>query len=185
MTKTNAYTLLCVAIRAVVVWVAATSLVGLPLAIHAARSGASDGPSGWLMLLAAGVIFSVLALVWLFADKLAKLALSRPQDPAFESNLEPREWLGLAISIIGAWFLFVALKDGAYLSIRWIAISRTTQGSLTLDNGLGELLPDAIALVIEVGLAMGFLLRGPGIANLIHRWRYGHLVAKSAGSADS
>ncbi len=87
-------------------------------------------------------------------------------------------WLGLAISVIGAWFLFVALKDAAYLSVRWVIFSRAQPGSLTLDNGLDQLLPDAIATVFELVLATVFLLRGRGISNLIHRWRYGDLVVE-------
>ena len=86
--------------------------------------------------------------------------------------------LRLAISVIGAWFLFVALKDAAYLLVRWVIFSRTMPGSLTLDNGLDRLLPDALATVFEAVLATVFLLRGSGISNLIHRWRYGDLVAE-------
>jgi hypothetical protein len=104
--------------------------------------------------------------------------LSSPKEQVFESELEPRVWLGLAISVIGAWFLFVALKDAAYLLMRWVIFSRAMPGSLTLDNGLDRLLPDALATVFEAVLATVFLLRGSGISNLIHRWRYGDLVAE-------
>ena len=172
MTRTNAYTLLCIAIRAVIVWVAANALVGVPALLFAIRRGEMPLGSGGTSLATMATVLGLLALAWIFADKLARLALSSPKE------LEPRVWLGLAISVIGAWFLFVALKDAAYLLVRWVIFSRTMPGSLTLDNGLDRLLPDALATVFEAVLATVFLLRGSGISNLIHRWRYGDLVAE-------
>jgi len=178
VTRTNAYTLLCIAIRAVIVWVAANALVGFPALLLAIRRGEMPLGSGGTSLAIVATVLGLLALAWLFADKLARLALSSPTEQVFESDLEPRVWLGLAISVIGAWFLFVALKDAAYLSVRWVIFSRAQPGSLTLDNGLDQLLPDAIATVFELVLATVFLLRGRGISNLIHRWRYGDLVVE-------
>ena len=178
MTRTNAYTLLCIAIRAVIVWVAANALVGVPALLFAIRRGEMPLGSGGTSLATMATVLGLLALAWIFADKLARLALSSPKEQVFESELEPRVWLGLAISVIGAWFLFVALKDAAYLLVRCVIFSRTMPGSLTLDNGLDRLLPDALATVFEAVLATVFLLRGSGISNLIHRWRYGDLVAE-------
>ncbi|WAC61824.1 hypothetical protein OVA13_10400 [Pseudoxanthomonas sp. SL93] len=179
MTRTNAFTLLCIAIRAVIVWVAASALVGMPAVLFALRHGDSAFGGTGVSLAVMGSVLVALALAWVFADKLARLALAGPREQVFESSLEPRVWLGLAISIIGAWFLFLALKDGAYLIVRWIMISRAMPGSLTLDNGLDQLLPDAVATVFEAILATVFLLRGRGLANLVHRWRYGSLQAES------
>lgn len=183
MTRTNAYTLLCVAIRAVVVWVAASALVALPAMLYVVRDGdiTGEGRGLGLTLAVSAVVFVLLLLAWLFADKLARLTMASPREPVFESTMEPSAWLGLAISVIGAWFLFVALKDAAYLLIRWVVVSRNMPGAFTLDNGLDQLLPDALALAIEAILALVFLLRGRGLANLIHRWRYGSLPADAAG----
>lgn len=183
MTRTNAFTLLCVAIRAVIVWVGANALVGVPAILFAVRQGEMPlgGMGTSLAVMAATLV--LLGLAWVFADKLARLALSGPREQVFESDLEPRAWLGLAISVIGAWFLFVALKDGAYLLMRWLLVSRAMPGALTLDNGLDHLLPDAVATVFEAALATVFLLRGRGIAHLIHRWRYGDLRAEPSDPA--
>jgi len=183
VTRTNAYTLLCIAIRAVIVWVAANSLVGVPSLLFAIRRGEMPLGSAGTSLAIMATVLGLLALAWLFADKLARLALSSPKEQVFESDLEPRVWLGLAISVIGAWFLFVALKDAAYLLVRWVIFSRALPGSLTLDNGLDQLLPDAVATVFEAVLAMVFLLRGRGISNMIHRWRYGDLKAEPPDAA--
>ncbi len=178
MTRTNAYTLLCVAIRAVVVWMAGTALVGVPSLLVAIRRGELPPGSEGMSLAIMATTLGILALAWLFADKLARLALSSSREQVFESDLEPRVWLGLAVSVIGAWFLFVALKDAAYLLVRWVIYSRALPGSLTLENGLDQLLPDALATVFEAVLATVFLLRGRGISNMIHRWRYGDLQAE-------
>ena len=56
-------------------------------------------PSTRRFLLSHGLTALLLVLAWLFADKLARLALARPQEPVFESRNEARTWLGLVFSI--------------------------------------------------------------------------------------
>ncbi|UBB25879.1 hypothetical protein LAG73_01955 [Pseudoxanthomonas japonensis] len=87
MTRTNAYTLLCVAIRAVVVWFSASLLLMIPGLMIAMRDGTYQGDAIWLGLAAILLPVLVPGLAWLFADKLARLALARPQEPAFESRI--------------------------------------------------------------------------------------------------
>ena len=176
MTRTNAFTLLCMTIRAVVVWVFASTLMMLPSAIFAIRS---QGDREGLAILAAvtGISLLVMALAWLFADKLARLALARPQDQVFESHLEPEAWLGLAISAIGAWFLFVALKDAAYLAFQWLMLSRAEVNVWDTHADPSGWLSNVVATVFEIVLAALFLLRGQGLARLFRRWRYGRFEA--------
>ena len=50
MTRTNAYTLLCVAIRAVVVWFFASLLLTLPGILLGVRNGGYDGGIVWLVM---------------------------------------------------------------------------------------------------------------------------------------
>jgi uncharacterized membrane protein (DUF485 family) len=173
MTKTNAYSLLCVAIRVVVVYIAATSLIAMPSLILGYRMARDDG---WVITLVIAVTFGVLIFGWVFAGKLAKLALARSTEQVFESDMEPRQWLGLAVSVIGAWFLFGVLKGGVYLIVRWVAISRQTIGWVALDDSFRQMIMDAYPLATQGILAVVFLFGGQGIANLIHRWRYGRMV---------
>lgn len=173
MTRTNAYTLLCVAIRAVVVWFFCSLLLTLPGVLFTFRQNEFGIDVIWLGVTAVLLPALVLGLVWLFADKLARLALARPQEPVFDSRIEARIWLGLAFSIIGAYFLFLALRDSVPLLIEWVILSRATPGSLLLEGESGPLLARALTLFIEAALAAVFLLQGPGLARLVHRWRYG------------
>ncbi|MBB3277902.1 MULTISPECIES: hypothetical protein [unclassified Pseudoxanthomonas] len=87
MTRTNAYTLLCVAIRAVVVWFSASLLLMTPGLMIAMRDGTYQGDAIWLGLAAILLPALVPGLAWLFADKLTRLALARPQESVFESRI--------------------------------------------------------------------------------------------------
>ena len=115
MTRTNAFTLLCIAIRAVIVWVAANSLVGVPSLLFAIRRGEMPLGSEGTSLAIMATVLGLLALAWLFADKLARLALSSPNEQVFESDLEPRVWLGLATAatwlIIAFFFRYSSLAS--------------------------------------------------------------------------
>jgi hypothetical protein len=180
MTKTNAYTLLCTVIRAVVIWVAASSLVGLPAMWMSLRYQEWGEASNAPFLIAAAVVFVLLALAWLFADKLARLALARPQEQVFDSEVPPRMWLGLAISAIGAWFLFRGLSDTLYLLTRWFLLARANINVWDTANGPPEWMQQVLTTALEMALAIAFLLRGQGIARLVHRWRYGQLPDAAA-----
>jgi hypothetical protein len=172
--RTNAFSLLCTVIRAIVIFVLATALVQFPTMFIQMRQQIVDG--GFVGMLAASmaVSFGLLALIWLYADKLARLALARPQEPIFESDLEPRVWLGLAVSVIGAWFLFFALKDGVYLLMRWMLLSRANADVLEAVQQQPDFVAEMVSAVFEVALAILFLLRGQGIARWVQRMRYGN-----------
>lgn len=177
MIRTNAFSLLCVAIRAVVVFVLATALVQFPATLAGLRQQAVDGGFAATVAVVMVAVLVVLALIWLYADKLARLTLARPQEAVFDSDIEPRVWLGLAVSIVGAWFLFLALKDGVYLLARGMMLTRA---KVDIWNS-GEAPPDWMASVVstsfEIVLAVVFLLRGQGIARWVHRMRYGNAAS--------
>ena len=173
MVKSDAFTLLSMLIRAIALWVACAFLVGIPSMLIGMRNNqyaGSDRDAYVLLAVALGALV-VLALMWLFADKIAKLALVRPHQQVFESDLEPRVWLGLAISVIGAWYLFGGLKDLAYLLPRWFIFSR--EPGPMLPDVLQQLVPELFAVIFELVLATVFLLRGQGLARWVQRMRYG------------
>lgn len=179
MIRTNAFSLLCVAIRAIVIFVLASALVQFPMIFIGMRQQIVD--AGFAGVLAAGmaVSFGLLALIWLYADKLARLALARPQDPVFDSDIEPRVWLGLAVSVIGAWFLFLALKNGVYLLVRWMVLARANVDLWRAAQEQPDFMAGVVSAVFETVLAIVFLLRGQGIARWVQRMRYGNAAGDS------
>lgn len=173
MVKSDAFTLLSMLIRAIALWMACAFLVGVPSMLMAMRGNqyiGSDRDAYVLLAVALGALI-VLALMWLFADKIARLALVRPHQQVFESDLEPRVWLGLAISVIGAWYLFGGLKDLAYLLPRWFVYSR--QPGPMPSEVLEQIVPELFTVIFELLLATVFLLRGQGLARWVQRMRYG------------
>jgi hypothetical protein len=172
--RTDAFTLLSMLIRTVLIWVVAGVAVKLPALLIAMRAnGYMDDESRIYAVVGAAVTTALLSLSWLFADKIARLTLVRPRDQVFESDLEPGVWLGIAISVIGAWYLFGGLKDLAYLLPRWLIYSRAP-GPIP-GHALQEIVPELFAVAFELVLAAVFLLRGQGLARWVQRMRYGEI----------
>lgn len=103
MTRTNAYSILCAMVRAFALWLFATTINSLPTTYAFAQQDASVARASLVAYGASAFVVAVAALLWLFADLLAKLALARKQQVVFESDLSASEWQALAFSAIGAW----------------------------------------------------------------------------------
>lgn len=171
MTRTNAFSLLCVVIRVCAIWLGARLVISMPgMAVQikqASDAGIGAGPY-WFLL--SGVLLVGVAS-WLFAERIARLAMTRPQDHVFESDLDAQAWLGIALGAIGAWFLFNALVDGVGMAARmlYVARQRDLYPGTSIDDGH---LFDWVPVVVQAMIGAGLLLRGSGIATLVHRLRY-------------
>lgn len=89
MTKTNVHSLLCVVIRAIAVWAMLRLLIGVPSTVVVAMRNTPDqGMGSGIVYGLFAVIFVLTVLAWIFADKLARLTLVRPQGQVFESDLD-------------------------------------------------------------------------------------------------
>lgn len=171
MTRTNAYSLLCMIIRAVAVWSLAKVAIALPGSVAAYRNMGSEFDfAPGVVLAAAAVGLLIIAALWLFADKLAKLALVRPQDLVFESRMDPATWLGLLLSAMGAWFCFQGVVSAIYQIVRWMALLRFGHQ----DNPVfPDVWADIVATAMQLILGAVLVLRGQGLSRWIHRLRYG------------
>lgn len=181
MTRTNAYSLLCVAIRVLAIYLAAKFLLQMPEAYFSLRRGLSGDQYAAPVLAPFLLLPLVAAVLWLFADKIARFALSRPDGMSFDSAIEPRTWLGLGVSVIGAWYLFDGVAGLAYVLTKWSLSSRIAEDMTHAGVMQEQLLPDVIAIVFQLVLAAVFLLQGPGLAGWVHRMRYGDLPKSVTG----
>ncbi|HTA64928.1 MAG TPA: hypothetical protein VK753_05440 [Xanthomonadaceae bacterium] len=138
-------------------------------------------------------VFAVAALLWVFADRVAKLALARPQQVVFESDVSVSEWQGLAFSVVGLWQTIDGLT---FLSGR---IVRLAIVHLAVGSGAPSLLPDdfyewvaadGLRLVIGIGLLFG----SRGLVGMIRKYRQvGYMLgdpseaqhSNAAGATDS
>jgi hypothetical protein len=183
MARTNAFSLLCVIIRVFALWLIIKLVFQLPSLIVGVDQATLAGMNPWLFAipLAAGTLLA--ALLWLFADKFARLALTRPQDHVFESDLDASTWLGLIVAGIGAWYFFAGLLDGASLGMQAVLYDRYSQ-----EYGRMDLPPDfkvavaraVLQLVVGAILALG----GRGLAALLHKLRYAGLRRGQGQSGD-
>lgn len=173
MTRTNAYTLLCVVIRAVAIASLLSFLIALPGQLSAART--VSGIENWATGIAVTFLVTLMLIgaLWLFADKLARLALASPREQVFESAIEPEVWLGLAISAIGAWHLFAGLVDGCYWLMRLFVLRAIELELHTTDVAPPDFWAGVVATVAQAVLGLVCMLRGKGLARWFQRMRYG------------
>jgi hypothetical protein len=150
MTRTNAAGILTILVRTAALWMVVHLVVGGMTAIRMLRTAQIDGRS---MALAIGLTLLAAALMWVFADIVARLALARPNQPAFESDLDAGQWQVLAFSVVGLWQAATgALGFATYLGMR-IAF-----GSTGVDVGHsidGRVLEAGLQLVLGLMLLFG------------------------------
>jgi hypothetical protein len=180
MTRTNTFTLLCVAIRVFALWLAMGLVLMLPGLAVGMQGMADGGLSPWLLgiPLVAGLL--VAAVLWLFAEKLARLALASPDEHVFESDLDASTWLGIGLSLLGAWYFFGALIDGAGLLVRALQVAQMREqfSGMEAPPGFGS---EVAGTSLQALLGIVLLLRGRGLAALLHRLRYAGYRGESVG----
>jgi len=124
-----------------------------------------------MVIATTGFQFVMAAILWIFADKIARLALARPQQQVFESDIAASEWQALAFSVVGVWQVVTGL---IYLSHRTTGIvsyylmdsTNPTRADLPADT-MGWLLSEGLR--VALGLALMFGARG--LVGLIRRYR--------------
>lgn len=168
MTKTNTFSILCVFIRVFALWMLATSVVNLPAVVvssHQSRTG--DFTTIGLIASAVVVVFAV--LLWIFADKVARLALARPQQNVFESDIAPAEWQTVAFAVVGAWQTFEGLVA---LSTHVVALIANGVFSDTSPPGYAFFQDyRLVGAILRLLLGCALLFGARGLVGLIRRYR--------------
>lgn len=172
MTRTNVFTLLTVLVRCAALVILVNS------AVHAVVSMATWIPSiggeqrpDWTVFGAMALMLGSAAVLWVFADLVARLALARPDGQVFESTLEPQAWQSIAFASIGLWMI---VSDGS-TALRWLLfrfVMRDTWHSLIEDQQRDFVL-GLIGNTIGIAIGIGLLLGSRGLAAALHRIRYG------------
>jgi len=180
MTKTNAFSILCVVVRFFAIWMFVESIVdlagysALPMKAHEDLYAQFLAQQGFLILIS--VIF------WIFADKVARLALARPQQQVFESDLSVDDWQTVAFSAIGAWEAILGMILLGQRIVR-LVILHFGQDSRPLaslpDDFYGWMAAEVLRLVIGIALLFG----ARGLVGMIRRYRQIGYTHPDAGEA--
>lgn len=167
ITRTDAVTLLGVVIRAVVAWVAVSLLVSLPaLWVSASRPEFGGTPGGAFPVAAVALAaLGVLVLAWVLAGRIARLAVSRSKAQVFESEFSGADVAGFVLAAIGAWQLFTGIVASVRVAARWVVASRVDGYAGTAPS----MVPDVLALVVQIALALVLLFASAGLARAMGR----------------
>lgn len=142
------------------------------------------GRNGLNALLNYALPVVVAAIIWIYADKLAKLALARPQQIVFDSDITSSEWQALAFSVVGLWQTVAAIIGLSFRAVQFAYLHHAdTTTQINWDaKSTGTLLAECVQLVI--GLALLFGARG--LVGLIRRYReVGHPHSDAIESSDT
>lgn len=170
MTRTNAYSILCVFTRAFAMWIFVATVVAMSTTFHTVSQW--DPQNKWTYFLIGNALpMTVAVLVWIFADKLARLALARPQQIVFESDIAASEWQAVAFSVVGLWQAFAGIVGlTIHLAGMLMAHAQLQSANASADwppQYIGNLVASGVQLLL--GLALMFGSRG--LVGLIRRYR--------------
>ena len=184
MTRTNAFSILCVIIRTYAIWLLVTIAIGLPSLFFESDSFARQGQAMGIVVAVSAFQLSVAAILWIFADKFARMALARPQQQVFESDVDVSEWQALAFSVVGVWqvvsgLIFLAHRIAGIIGFYFLDSTNPTRADLPADT-MGWLLSEGLRVALGLWLMFG----ARGLVGLIRRYRaVGHdPVAVEKGS---
>jgi hypothetical protein len=175
MTRTNAFSILCVAIRTFALWLFADTLIGVPTTVAKWEQVLHDTQLWIAVGENSGIPVLLAVLFWIFADKLARLALARPQQMVFDSDMPAEDWQTIAFSVVGLWYAIVGL---AYLSRRIFTIVNLHFAAG--QNGVNAGVPSTfyewlVADCMRFFLGVALLFGARGLVGLIRRYRqFGH-----------
>jgi hypothetical protein len=173
VTRTNAFTLLTILIRAgalvVVVGFATTSATWLATWLPGLRG--EDAAWDWLLLASMALMLLMVGTLWLLADKLARLALARPDGQVFESQLDAGAWQAIAFSTVGLW---VAVDHGLGF-LRWMVFRFAVRDQWAgfADDQQRDFVLGVIGDIVGVAVGSALLLGARGLVVALHRFRYG------------
>jgi hypothetical protein len=167
VTRTNAFGLLTVVIRALALWLALSAAFAIATAVG---TGAAEEFGGvGLFLVVYGAVFGVAGLVWLFADVLARLTLASPTTPLFESEIAAAEWQRIAFSCIGLWVATRGVLDLSEHLLRWFISVRVYE--TRTDDLEPMFVPEIAVAVLHLGIGIALLFGARGLVALVARLR--------------
>jgi len=117
----------------------------------------------------------IASMMWLFADKLARLALARPQQVIFDSDVAVGHWQSLAFSVVGLWNACDGLVRLIRLLSEHLYIVYASGGAAMSTSAIDSAIPGAI---FETALGLLLVFQSRGLVGLVRRMReYGSPVA--------
>lgn len=165
MTRTNAFTMLCVLIRAGAALFFASTMVQLVgvLASDVGRHWESWSDSN--AIAAFGVPVFVAILFWFFPDWLARVALARKTGEVFESDLDATAWQAIVNAGVGLYFIGEGL---AWAPRQLILLFMHARGATPLPDGFG---PGVAVTVTKLFVGVVLLLGARALALWLERIR--------------
>jgi len=183
MTRTNAYSVLTVLIRTAALWMVLTWVRLIPVSLTLTSASGSESHSVAPMLIGLCAAPAIAAVMWLFADVLARLALARPQQVVFDSDVSSAQWQGLAFSVVGLWYAC----DGLIRLVRLFSehlyiVYSLHRGSEMSASVIGSTVPGAI---FQTLLGLALVCGARALVGMIRRFReYGYPAAVEPDGGD-
>ena len=168
MVRTNAYFLITALIRTYALWLGAQVLISIPVMVVQAKNWGDGGLGVFLGIDAAALLIA--ALLWLFADVIAKLGIARPQQALFESSMSRHDWQAIFFSTIGLWLMVQGVLQFSHEAAQWFYVHRMSEQENFAPVVEGQFAKN-VSTIVETAIGVGLLLGGRGLAGLLQRIR--------------
>lgn len=165
VTRSNAFSLLVVLVRAGALYLLVAALTRLaPLLWNQVRLEMLAP-----MLTGVVVLFAFGAVLWLFADVVARAALAGPGEPRFDSTLDYGQWQALAFSLLGLWLAATGLLDLVWNAVAVWWASR--ESGARIERLGADQFAAIVSSAVQVALGIALLLGHRGLVGLLARLR--------------
>ncbi len=166
--KTNGFTLLTLFTRLMaLVYLVDATLKTIPLAMNHIQQDKTLFQQDVYYYL---VVLAFFALLWLFADVLAKFALARKDAGLFESSMPPAEWAKLLFAGLGVWHASVAVMDMFYFMGYLFSLKEI----LEYDPSWYQktFLPGVMSCVAQLVIGLALFFGSSGLTRLFQQYRH-------------
>ena len=143
-------------------------LIAIPVMLIQAKNWGDGGLGVFLGIDAAVLVIA--ALLWLFADVIAKLGIARPQQALFETDMSFQEWQAILFSAIGLWLLVQGVLQFSHEAAQWFYVHRISEQENVEPIVEGQFAKN-VSTTLETAIGVGLLLGGRGLAGLLQRIR--------------
>jgi hypothetical protein len=170
--RTSLYSILCIAIRIGAVLIAVQTIVQIIVMLpDVLPQSVESGAWSWGEVASAvGASWLLAAWLWIYPGVLARLAAGRSANQVFESPINADEIQRIALTVLGIWFVMVAIIELVRTGLDF-AWARIWMSDSINDRYVRQIFMGLISYVCELAFGIALTLGSAGLTGWLRAIR--------------